>query len=77
MTKQELFEYFISMPNPDPNGSQKREKTFKKNYPDLYEEFSEFYFFNDLKNCSFAQKLFHFLQDDHGILGLCKELEYR
>lgn len=73
MIKQELFNYLVSAPNPDKNGQQKREKNFKKNHPDLYQEFLNFEFSEDLSNASFVQKLFHFLQDDHGNLGICVE----
>ncbi len=72
MTKQDIFNYFIQFPNPDKNGQQKREKNFKKNHPDLYEEFLAFYFNDDLNDKPFIQKLWHFLQDDHGIFGHCE-----
>ena len=71
MTKQELFDYFMSVPNPDHYGHMKKEKNFKSFFPDLYSEFQNFIFTEDLLNKPFVQKLWHFLQDDHGNIGHC------
>ncbi len=77
MTKEELFLYFTSRPNPDKNGQMKREKNFKKKFPEIYNEFLNFEFYDDLKNEPFVQRLWHFLQNDNGQLGHCVECNRR
>ena len=73
MTKYELFEYFHQKPDPDKSGYLKKEKFFKKHFSEIYEDFLKFEFFDDLKNGCFVQKLWHYMQDDPGNFGYCKE----
>lgn len=69
--KQQVLGFFVSEPNPDKNGRMKREETFERLFPELYSKFKDFVFSADLATSTFVQRLWHFLHNDNGNLGIC------
>lgn len=70
MSKSELFEYFL---NSDINLTYILQKNlFKKLYPEIYTEFTNWDIPEEGKTWKFKQQIWHFLQDDLNLkLGLC------
>ena len=65
LNKKEVFLYLNS--NIDKSGFLKKEIGFSKKFPEFYKEFLKVEFPKELKELSFQQKLWHFLQDDFTI----------
>ena len=61
MTKKEIFNLLNS--GIDKNGNLKKNGGFKKHFPDIYEEYLNTQFPNEIELLPFKQKLWHFLND--------------
>lgn len=69
MTKIEVFNYLNSVI--DKSGNLKKIGGFRKHFPELYNEFIHVQFPDEMKDLSFKQKLWHFLNDIY-IIPVCK-----
>ena len=69
MTKKEVFDYINS--GIDKNGSLKKENGFKNHFPELYDEYKQINFPDEIKKMPFKQKIWHFLNDIYDI-PVCK-----
>lgn len=69
MNKKEIFDYLNS--GADKSGSLKKVGGFRKNYTEMYNDFLNTDFPDEIKNLPFKQKLWHFLNDVYTI-PVCK-----
>ena len=69
MTKQEVFDFLTT--NDVKGCIRGHSYVFKKHFPEIYKDFLKTKFPVNLENCSFKQKLWHFLNDTYTI-PICK-----
>ena len=69
MTKQEVFDFLAT--NDVKGCIRGHSYVFKKHFPEIYKDFLKTKFPVNLENCSFKQKLWHFLNDTYTI-PICK-----
>lgn len=69
MNKKEVYEYLNS--GVDKSGNLKKICGFRKHFPELYQDFLDYDFDEHIKNLSFKQKLWHFLNDTQ-LIPVCK-----
>lgn len=65
MTNKEVFEYIST--TDDKSGILKKECGFRIRYPELYQEYLNTEFPDNLKDLPFKQKLWHFLNDTYEV----------
>ena len=70
-SKSDVFDFFLNL-STDSSGFLKKEKSFSKYFPELYEEYKSICFPEEANDWNFCQKLWHFLQNDYELkLGIC------
>lgn len=70
-SKSNVFDFFLNL-STDSSGFLKKEKSFSKYFPELYQEYKSIVFPEESNDWGFCQKLWHFLQDDYELkLGIC------
>lgn len=59
-SKSNVFDFFLNL-STDSSGFLKKEKSFSKYFPELYQEYKSIVFPEESNDWRFCQKLWHFL----------------